>query len=410
MPAQVTVPIMGAVEWFGLGFETVYGTMPTDATINSSGVFFRPGSNTLRATPVTEQLLGPSGSFARFQYNSTLPRHLRLPSDRSGQVLLELDYDDVGWILSNLICQPIGIVFAASGGMSFWPMPGAGPAASGTSSPPPSMTTIRNHGLANRDYKIGGCLINKAVFRGQAGQLVTATLDIVGATGGEPGDAGIGQNYDTGDAPTPIVPTFSQAPFIEHIHSDIFVSTQAGGLGVPATTDGYANTGGDVSEWTLTYDNQYDISPSAGGGTLGIRFPTWQSAPLITLEYTHRWSSAKEFNLYHPTAETGRYRYVRLQMSHPTSNAGDGSGAPPHPSKKTLRFDMPAGFFLGDPPTYDGGTGFIEQHVRVEAAGGGTAVTPGNTATGGGGAVIATGGIIEVALYNDTDFPFYVIP
>jgi hypothetical protein len=376
---------MGAVEWFGIGFEATYGTgvEPT--------VFYRPGSNTLRATPVTEALLGPSGAFARFRYDASLPRHLRLPSDRSGQVVLELDYDDVGWLLTNLMVQPSGAVFAVNGGESTWTMPGSGPVPTNSpgsgnpyvaSSPPTAMTCVRNHGLTNRDYKIGGCLINKAVFRGQAGSLVTATLDIVGATGGEPYTP-IGTNYENGSTPT-----FSAAPFIEHFHSDIGVSTN---LAAPVTNDFYANTGGDVSEWTLTYDNQYDISPSAGGGTLGIRFPTWQSAPQITLEYTHRWTTAKEFDLYHPTAEPSRYKYVRLRMQHPTSQAGNGSGSP---ATKTLWFDMPAGFFLGDPPTYDGGTGFIEQHVRVEAAGGGTALS---------------GAIIQAKLFNDTDDPWYSI-
>lgn len=356
MPAQVTLPVMGHVEYFGIAFEATYGTAV------QPNIFFRPASNTLRALPVTESLAGPGGMFGRFKYETdpAIPRHLRLPSDRSGQVVLELDYDDVGHILTNLIKQPTVAAFQGTGFQHIWNLaPSAAPI---PTLGPPSMTCTRNTGLQNKDYRIGGCMINKAVFRGQAGQLVTVALDIVGATGGEPA-AAIGANYNA-----PAVGTLSLDPFIEFFHSDVSVSTDL----AAGNMFSYSGSGADVSDWTLTYDNQYDISPSAGGGNLGIRQPTWQSAPLITMEWTHRWTPTNaghpflEFDFMHPTSELNRYHFVRIGMTHPTQDVGAG------PVNKTLRFDFPAGIFLGDPPVYDGGSGFITQTCRVEAAGGGS--------------------------------------
>ena len=334
MPAQVTLPVMGHVEYFGIAFEATYGT-PLNPNI-----FYRPARNTLRALPVTEGLEGPGGVFARFKNETApnIPRHLRLPSDRSGQVVLELDYDSVGWLLTNLMGQPTFAAFQGTGGQHVWTLPGTIPTLG-----PPSITCTRNHALPNKDYRIGGCLINKAVFRGQAGRLITVTLDIVGATGGEPAGA-IGSTYTA-----PNIGTLSVAPFVEFIHSDISVAPDADPFN-QAVLIPYSGSGADVSDWTLTYDNQYDISPSAGGGNLGIRQPTWQSAPLITLEYTQRWTpiagthTFNEFDLMHQTTETKRYKYVRVEMVHPTLDAGGG------PINVTLRMDFPAGIFLGDPP------------------------------------------------------------
>jgi hypothetical protein len=324
---------MGHDEAFGVGVEDIaYGT--ASAAIDH---WFRPASNTYKAKPRVGPLLGPSGKMVPLRYvSASAYRHFADVPDRSGTVVLEAEYDDMGFILANVFGNPTTTDDAdVTSATHVFLLPDATPA-----NMPYSLSTARVTGL--EDTQLVGGMINTWTLRGQPGQYVTQSCDFVGSGGG------LIEVNDT-------IGTLSTAPWLEFYHSKIQVSTDltAGNLAD-------LSTGGDIESWSLTMNNNLLIEEAAGAGTWSIRPPIWNDFRICELEFTHRLVSDEMWNLIHPTlGEDARYKYVRLLLDTGVSAGGAGNWS--------LQVDFTAGAFLGEPHEYPGGGGAIPETVRIQA-------------------------------------------
>ena len=326
-----TVPVMGHDEAFGLAVEnTAYGTPATP------DVWFRPVSNTYKAMPRVGPLQGPSGKMVPLRYiSATAVRHFTDVPDRSGTVVLECEYDDIGWILANVFGNPNTVDGTVNSATHTFTLPDATPSAM-----PGSLTTARVTGL--EQHQLAGGMINTWTLRGQSGQYITQSCDFIGSVGGQAHVADV-------------VGTLSSAPWMEFYHSKISISSDLD-VGNLVDLDG----GEDVSEWTLTMNNNLLVEEAAGAATWGIRPPVWNDFRTCELAFSHRWVSDTVFDLIHPATESARYRYVRLTIDSGVATGGDAGDW-------SMTVDFPAGVFLGDVTDYAGGGSALVENVRIQA-------------------------------------------
>lgn len=339
--APTLIPAMGHDEKVALVAESSYGGGGTPVA------WYRPAQMTMGDNPQISPLQGPTGVMVPYLYNASLPRHFADVPDRSGQLVVECDYDYIGHLLAAAVFSATSVdEGTAAYSTHTFTIPSTTPGNMMDSLFLQRRSTID-------DWEWTGVMVNQLVLRGQPGQYVTATLDLVAS----------GSDLTTSTFETPEV--LATQPWIEFFHSDIGVDA---GIVEPTGSDFLSGTGADVEEWTLTINNNLDISQVAGGGTFGIRAPTFSDYRTVTLEWTHRWDATYDFTGYmNPSSETGRYKWVQLLID----DGVDLGGTPS--SNSVLKVDIPRAVFLGDMPVYDGGGGFLRQSCRVQAGGGGAA-------------------------------------
>lgn len=333
--AATVIPAMGHDEKIAIGAESTFNSAATP------NAWYRPVSFTMTDKPQISPMGGPTGVMVPYKYDASLPRHFADVPDRSGQLVVECDYDYVGHLLAAAIFSSTDVDSGTDYCAHTFTIPSTTPTYMMDS------LTVQRRSTID-DWEWTGVVCNQLTLRGQPGQYITATLDLVGAASDL-----TGATFETPEV-------LSAEPWMEFYHSDIGVDAA---LSAPTGPDFFASTGAALEEWTLTINNNLDISQVAGGGSASIRAPTFANYREISLEWTHRWDSTYDFtSAIAPSAETGRYRYVQLKLDDGVSIGGG--------QNSNISVSFPQGIFVGDMNVYEGGGGFLRQHCRVVAAGG----------------------------------------
>lgn len=233
-----TSPPYGAGDFFGMVSEnpTEFGTAVDPA------VFWRPISNSLKRKDPWRPLSGPTG----FAWPMSTLRAFRGKPDISGTVVLEADYDFVGWLLKHTLGTVVGAATDTTALTHSFVMGPSIPTTTAT-----SFTCARGTEFGD-DLQYSGCVIEALEFSGAQDRLVTVSADIIAAKGGT---VGVPET----------IGTLSTEPWIEY--DDSVFRADFGATGA-ALDDGDDQTGrAAVTDWTVRIENNYRREQATGDST-----------------------------------------------------------------------------------------------------------------------------------------------
>jgi hypothetical protein len=330
----ITTPPMGIGEAFGFGFETTFGTAA------AQNVWWRPISNTLRRSDPVRPLSGPSGGMM----DTTTTRGFRGKPDISGTVVVEADYNYIGYLLSNAIATPTfsdddPVVDAFTHTFTL--------AAGITGTTPASFSAARVTDTSNLDSEFTGCMINAIEISAAQDRIVTVSLDII-AQGGAAAHT------------TESIGTLSADPFIEF--HDTYVRADRASTG--QTLDSGDNLDGTsaVPDWTWRLDNNYRRQQAAGDGVRGDREYTFSGYRTSTLTLSRDFADGNYFDKYHESLLVSTFGTfgVYCQSDEFTDGAG---GATPF----SLAITFSAGQVQEAVQPYPGGPDILNENIVIKA-------------------------------------------
>jgi hypothetical protein len=285
-------------------------------------------------------------------YDSTLPREFKGIPDCSGDITWEADYDDLGWVLKNAMqVTPSTIAYDTNGFEHTFAAP------TSADVPVQSFSIHRESGLTDADAnnEIGelfrGCHIDKLTLTGEPGQLVQATIGV------------IGQNsvLEATDAPT-----YSTAPWIEYHETSIGSSATPDVATVP-TAGVLSESPNDASSWTFEIENNLRAVGAAGLGRRAIREPINSGYRTFRLTITKDWIDREWYDAFIAEGTAGYYNIGITLLSDTLGSWGSATVGP------QLEIHLPSARVLSPPPEFGGGPDIIQEELIFEGAWGTTA-------------------------------------
>lgn len=329
---------LGVQEVIGFGREGTYGTASSPAAVR----WFRPVSNGLQRKRPAIEPQGPSGGMWG-RYDSTRPRVYRGAPVVSGTVVLELEYDDIGYLFSTLIGDPTSTADSPVAGAytHVWTAGSAVP-----TNTPTSLSIAHLNG--QEDLLYTGCVIQSMSIAATPTEendgIVTVSLEIVGQDGGE---------AEVDDATTE---GFSSAPFTQWKDTDFRYHATVG----TASASLASQTGGACPlSATWGFVNPYRIGPAAAKGTAGIREPVFNGKRESSLAVTRDFFDDEFFDKYHSANVTGMFAASALKFT----SSENITGATPY----SLDLYSPAALIQDQDSTYGGGAGIREETINFMA-------------------------------------------
>jgi hypothetical protein len=327
----ITTPPMGIGEAFGIGLETTFGTL------RAPNIWWRPISNTLMRRDPVLPLSGPTGSVV----DLTTTRGFRGLPDISGTVVVEAEYDDIGFILANAIATPtfgndtpVPDTFTHTFTM----------AAGVPTSTPVSFSAARATDSSDFDTQFTGCMINAIEISGASGRIVTVSMDIVGQQGGA------AHTDDT-------IGTLSTAPFIEFHDSVIRADLTATGQTLNSGDD--ENAGAEAVDWVWRLDNNYRRAQAAGNGVRGDREYTFAGYRTSTITFNRDFWDDNYFDEYHDSTLANTFGTIAVYCESDEFVTGS--------TPYSLNIQFNAGQVTGHDQPYNGGPDILNENVVVKA-------------------------------------------
>lgn len=329
-----SLPAYGYEEAFGIAPEVTFGT-PV-----SPSVWWRPVSCTLRANDPLIPLAQATGSSVQVRYSATQPNTFRSMQDVSGTVVLEAEYDDIGYLLNNAIAQeetPVDNTGADNGYEHTWEVDKV------PSEMPQSFTAARLTGITGCHYRLKGCMINNLELSVAQGRIATVSMDIIGQTG------------DT-DADT--IGTLSAAPFIEYHHSYVrredTVSSQP-------TADDDLDDEDAVTDWVFRVENNLRVQQAAGYGARGCRPMIYSAYRRFTLTFSKDFYDSTFYTVHSSSTMPGTFDAVSVYCDSGVDIDVGGQNY-------DLEIYFPAASLMERNDEYGGGGEVIPESITYEAA------------------------------------------
>lgn len=340
MASTATMPPQGIGEAFGLSQETTYGIAVDPA------VFWRPVSNTLRRKDPWSPLTGPTGSAV----GMTTTRAERFQPDVSGTVVVEADYDYIGWMINfgvaaSTVAGPIETTaYTHTSTM----------AATIPASTNPSFTGVRITELdvgGNQSFQYTGCMIDNLEISGAGDRLVTVSADIIAQSGGS------GAVADT-------IGTLSTSPFIEF--SDTVLRAAFSTTGASLTSSHDQKSGAEALDWTVRLENGLLSQMAAGTRTAagaplrGIRQPRYGGYRRATMTVSRDYFDNNFLAQYHHATRASTFGTFGINS---ISNELAGATTQPY----TMNIVFSAGHIVDGLNEYGGGPDVLGETIQIVA-------------------------------------------
>ena len=333
--------------------EVNYGE---EDTSTPTVVAFRAVSFDLTCTDPPVQLGGVPGVPFGWRYDATRPREMKGVPDVSGSIVLECEYDDLGWLLKNVLGDPTTT--------------GSGPythtytVASTVQDMEDSFTIIRRTGQTRQAFY--GCHIDAIEIGATNGEIAKVTVEVVGQTH---------DNASTHNS----AGTLSSVPFLEFHESSIRYHASTGTASAEANN---LDSGNQPSSWSWRFEK--NLRKEAAAGTAdssnnlvrGIREPVPAGFFTSKLTFSRDWTND---NFYDMVFAEGTAGYGSFAGHFESDEQASGTNY-------SLDAWFPAGRVISGPTTHGGGADIITEDIEVEAAYGGSSTDT-----------------CKVVLVNDTD-------
>lgn len=351
--AGIAPPPMGLQEAFGVGRESSYGSAATP------GIWWKADPMTITRQDPHLAVSGPSGSMVQHRYHATRPRKFRGTPQVRGNVVVACEFDDLGHLLGNAIAPPSVSGPTDSAYTHTFALTAAKPA-----NMPTSLTVARLTGLEDLQYV--GCMIDNFQLNCTPGQILSASMDFIGQTGG----AAEAADTDTEG--------YSTAPWMEFHHVNVrYHATPNTATGSLATLA----SGSEAMGATFRLENRLRAVQAAGNNVRGIREPVWNDYRMATLSFDRDMFDDDFFDEYHSATEAAAFSTVELRVLG-TENIG--AGTTPFQMRIYMPFaliDLPGGGYSGgagpipETVTFTAGTDGTENPVTVTLVNGTTSFT-----------------------------------
>lgn len=329
--AGIAPPPMGYQESFGIARESSYGSAA------APGIWFKADPMTIARVDPHLPVAGPSGAQVQHRYHATRPRKFRGTPQIRGNVSVACEFDDLGHLLGNAIAAPSVSGPTDSAYTHTYTLSAAKPA-----NMPTSLTVARLTGL--EDYQFTGCMIDNFELRCQPGQILTASMDFIGQTGGA---------AEADDADTE---GYSTAPWMEfhqvNVRYHATPNTATGSLATLAS-------GSEAMGATFRLENRLRAVQAAGNNVRGIREPVYNDYRLATISFDRDFFDDDFFDEYHSSTVTDAFSTIELRVLG-TENIPSGS------TPYQMRIYMPFAV-LDRSESYGGGAGPLSETVTFTA-------------------------------------------
>ncbi len=332
----------GFEEFVTIGQEATYGTVGDGS--NDLQFSMRPVSFGLISNDPPIQLAGPTGRPVGWAYDSSLPREFKGIPDTSGDIVFEMDFEDVGFFLKNANGQgPTSVLADVTAHTHTFNAP-VNPVATMQQ----SLTIHRQTpGFASAGDTLGeafrGCHIDKLTVSAEPNQLLQVTLGVIGQD----------RIPRAGD-----LDSFSATPWMEFHEAQIRYSGTPDGA-LPGTQDIFGGLGA-ASSWTFEIENNLRAIGATGVGKRAIREPIPIGYKVYRLTVTRDWIDREMYGKFFSEG-TGGYANVGVLLTSDTTISGSST-------KYALQIHMPAARIVSPNPEYGGGDEIIEEEVIFEAA------------------------------------------